>query len=53
MVYPFKEVEDFKVELTQDHELLRSTIREFMEREVANRVEEGERNGDLGVVREK
>jgi Acyl-CoA dehydrogenases len=53
MVYPFKEVEDFKVELTQDHELLRSTIREFMEREVANRAEEGERNGDLGVVREK
>lgn len=53
MVFPFKGLEDFKIDLDQDHELLRTTIRDFLEREVQNRVEEGERKGDLGEVREK
>jgi alkylation response protein AidB-like acyl-CoA dehydrogenase len=47
MVYPFSSIEDFKVELTQDHELLRGVIREFSEEVLAKRVERGEAERDL------
>ncbi|QKR00074.1 acyl-CoA dehydrogenase [Metallosphaera tengchongensis] len=53
MVFPFKNLEDFKVDLNQDHELLRTTLRDYLEREVQSKVEIGERSGDLGEVREK
>ncbi|MEL9970087.1 MAG: acyl-CoA dehydrogenase family protein [Metallosphaera sp.] len=53
MVFPFKGLEDFKIDLSQDHEILRRSLREFLEREVKDKVEEGERKGDLLEVREK
>ncbi|AOL16393.1 acyl-CoA dehydrogenase [Sulfolobus sp. A20] len=50
MVYPFKSLEDFKVEITQDHELLRSAVRDFAENILSKYVEKGEK--ELDVPRE-
>ncbi|MGC9072117.1 MAG: acyl-CoA dehydrogenase family protein [Acidilobus sp.] len=37
MVFPFKSVEDFKVDLTPEHELFRKAVREFVEKNVMPR----------------
>ncbi|QGA53149.1 acyl-CoA dehydrogenase [Sulfolobus sp. E5-1-F] len=47
MVFPFKSLEDFKVEITQDHELLRSAVRDFAENVLAKYVEKGEKELDI------
>ncbi len=47
MVYPFSSIEDFKVDLTQEHELLRGVIREFSEEVLAKHVERGEAERDV------
>ncbi|ACP47358.1 acyl-CoA dehydrogenase domain protein [Sulfolobus islandicus Y.N.15.51] len=47
MVFPFKSLEDFKVEITQDHELLRSAVRDFAENILAKYVEIGEKELDI------
>lgn len=47
MVFPFKSLEDFKVEITQDHELLRSAVRDFAENILAKYVERGEKELDI------
>lgn len=47
MVFPFKSLEDFKVEITQDHELLRSAVRDFAENILTKYVERGEKELDI------
>lgn len=47
MVFPLSSIEDFKIELNQEHEILRNTIREFAEKYVSRYVEEGERLKDI------
>ncbi|WP_338598197.1 acyl-CoA dehydrogenase family protein [Sulfolobus tengchongensis] len=47
MVFPFKSLEDFKVDITQDHELLRSAVRDFAENVLAKYVERGEKELDI------
>jgi len=47
MVFPLKSIEDFTIDLTQDHELLRGSIREFAESEVSKYVEKGEVERDF------
>ena len=47
MVFPLKSIEDFTIDLTQDHELLRSSIREFAENEVNKHVGKGELEKDI------
>ena len=47
MVFPFKSIEDFTIDITQDHELLRTSIREFAENEVSKYVEKGELERDF------
>ncbi|NON62404.1 acyl-CoA dehydrogenase family protein [Acidianus sp. RZ1] len=46
MMYPFS-LSDFKIELTQDHEVVRDAVKEFMEREVSPLVEKGESERDV------
>ncbi len=50
MVYPFKSLEDFKIDISQDHELLRSAVRDFAENILSKYVEKGEK--ELDVPRE-
>ncbi|BDC17608.1 acyl-CoA dehydrogenase family protein [Acidianus sp. HS-5] len=47
MVFPFNSIEEFKVNITQDHEIFRNAIREFCDREVSPLVEKGEREKDI------
>lgn len=47
MVFPLKSIEDFEIGVTQDHELLRETIREFAEKRIAQHVEKGEKDRDV------
>lgn len=47
MVFPLKSIEDFTIDLTQDHELLRNAVREFAENEVRKYVEKGEVERDF------
>ncbi|MEM3972547.1 MAG: acyl-CoA dehydrogenase family protein [Saccharolobus sp.] len=49
MVFPFKSLEDFKIEISQDHELLRSAIRDFSENVLAKYVEKGEKELDIPI----
>jgi alkylation response protein AidB-like acyl-CoA dehydrogenase len=37
MVFPFRSVEDFRVELTEEHELFRKSVRDFVESKVMPR----------------
>ena len=37
VVFPFKSVEDFKIEITPEHELFRKSVREFVEKNVMPR----------------
>ncbi len=43
MVFPFQSVEDFKVELTQEHELFRKAVRSFVEQHLEPRAMEIEK----------
>ena len=47
MVLPFSTSEIYNVKVTEDHELFRKAVREFMEREVAPYVDKGEREGEI------
>lgn len=47
MVFPLKSIEDFQIDVNQDHELLRSAIREFAEKRISQYVERGERERDV------
>ncbi|MEM1600047.1 MAG: acyl-CoA dehydrogenase family protein [Sulfolobaceae archaeon] len=49
MVFPFKSLEDFKIEISQDHELLRSAVRDFSENVLAKYVEKGEKELDIPI----
>jgi len=43
VVFPFQSIEDFKVELNEEHELFRKMVREFVEEKVIPRWQEVER----------
>ncbi|MEM0373743.1 MAG: acyl-CoA dehydrogenase family protein [Sulfolobaceae archaeon] len=47
MVLPFSTSEIYNIRITENHELFRKAVREFMEREVAPYVEKGEREGTI------
>ena len=47
MVFPFKSVKDFQVELTDEMELFRKTVREFVDNELMPRVVEIEKSGEI------
>ncbi len=47
MVFPFRSVEDFKVELTEEHELFRKSVREFVENKVMPRWREIEESNSV------
>jgi alkylation response protein AidB-like acyl-CoA dehydrogenase len=54
MVFPFKSLEDFKIDISQEQEIFRESMREFMEKEVRNEVERGESLGDIPMeIKEK
>jgi alkylation response protein AidB-like acyl-CoA dehydrogenase len=44
MVFPFQSVEDFRIELTQEHELFRKAVRSFVEQHLEPRAMEIEKN---------
>jgi alkylation response protein AidB-like acyl-CoA dehydrogenase len=46
-MFPFYSSEDFEIRTTQDHELIRKTVREFMEEEVRKIVEVGESKREI------
>jgi len=45
MVFPFKSIKDFNVELTDEMELFRKTVREFVDNELMPKVVEVEKTG--------
>ena len=47
MVFPFSDVKDFTIQLTDEHELFRKTIRQFADNELAPRVPEIEKTGEI------
>ncbi len=47
MVFPFKSIEDFKIELTEEHELFRKSIRDFVESKVMPRWREIEESNRI------
>ncbi len=47
MVFPFQSVEDFKIELTQEHELFRKAVRSFVEQHLEPRAMEIEKNDHI------
>ena len=47
MVFPFTNLQDFKVEITEEHELFRKMIREFVEKEVEPKAMEIEKNNEI------
>ena len=47
MVFPFKSVEDFKINITEEHELFRKSVREFVEKEVMPRWREVEESNRI------
>ncbi|BCU66871.1 acyl-CoA dehydrogenase [Sulfolobales archaeon HS-7] len=47
MVAPFRDSETFSVTVSEDHELFRRSVREFLERDVMPYVEKGEREGTI------
>ncbi len=47
MVFPFKSVEDFKINITEEHELFRKAVREFVEKEVMPRWKEIEESNRI------
>jgi len=47
MVFPFKSIEDFKVEINSEHELFRKSVREFLEKNVEPRWKEIEDTNEI------
>ncbi len=47
MVFPFRSVEDFKIELTEEHELFRKAVREVIENKVMPRWQEIEKTNEI------
>jgi alkylation response protein AidB-like acyl-CoA dehydrogenase len=47
VVFPFKSVEDFRIELTEEHELFRKTVRDFVESKVMPRWREIEESNRI------
>ena len=47
MVFPFKSVEDFRIELTEEHELFRKSVRDFVESKVMPRWREIEESNSI------
>ena len=47
MVFPFRSVEDFKIELNEEHELFRKAVREVIENKVLPRWQEIEKNNEI------
>jgi alkylation response protein AidB-like acyl-CoA dehydrogenase len=47
MVFPFDTIQDYSVVLTQEHEMFRKAVREFVEREVAPRAMEIEEKDEV------
>ena len=47
MVFPFRSVEDFRVELTEEHELFRKSVRDFVESKVMPRWREIEESNRI------
>jgi alkylation response protein AidB-like acyl-CoA dehydrogenase len=47
MVFPFKSVEDFRIELTEEHELFRKSVRDFVESKVMPRWREIEESNRI------
>ncbi|MCE4629132.1 MAG: acyl-CoA dehydrogenase family protein [Desulfurococcales archaeon] len=47
MVFPFKSVEDFKIEITEEHELFRKAVREVIENKVMPRWQEIEKTNEI------
>ncbi|AAY81503.1 acyl-CoA dehydrogenase family protein [Sulfolobus acidocaldarius] len=47
MVLPFNTLEVYNVKVSENHELFRKAVREFMERDVAPIVEKGEKEGKV------
>ena len=47
MVFPFKSVEDFKIEINEEHELFRKAVREVIENKVLPRWQEIEKNNEI------
>ncbi|MCE4620395.1 MAG: acyl-CoA dehydrogenase family protein [Desulfurococcales archaeon] len=47
MVFPFKSVEDFRIEINEEHELFRKAVREVIENKVLPRWQEIEKNNEI------
>ncbi|MEB3780881.1 MAG: acyl-CoA dehydrogenase family protein [Desulfurococcales archaeon] len=47
MVFPFSSVEDFKINITEEHELFRKSVREFVESKVMPRWQEIEQSNRI------
>ena len=47
MVFPFKSVEDFRIEVNEEHELFRKAVREVIENKVLPRWQEIEKNNEI------
>ncbi|MET1102159.1 MAG: acyl-CoA dehydrogenase family protein [Pyrodictiaceae archaeon] len=47
MVFPFTSVQDFKIELTDEHELFRKSIRQFVEQHIEPRVMDIEKSDHI------
>lgn len=47
MVFPFNNLQDFKVEITEEHELFRKMVREFVEKEVEPKVMDIEKTNEI------
>jgi len=46
-VFPFNEITDFKIDISEEQELFRKAVREFAENELANRVMEIEKTNEI------
>jgi len=49
MVFPFSNIKDFKIEITEEHELFRRTVRKFAEDRVAPIAMEIEKTGEIPI----
>jgi len=47
VVFPFKSVEDFRIEVNEEHELFRKAVREVIENKVLPRWQEIEKNNEI------
>jgi acyl-CoA dehydrogenase len=50
MVFPFKSLQDFNIELKEEHEIFRKSVREFAERELEKHVQEIEKANKIALL---